>query len=117
MLKLLYQPLVVAIITLLTLILCVSLYLSSTQLRSSSQKVAALQADVAKEQVVRDQLAEKLNETQKPSSQEKIIRDELLMQKPGELVVQMPELPAVTVEPAVSEERQSAWEEWRKLLF
>ena len=115
--KLLYQPLVVAIITLLVIVLCTSLYISTLQLRGSAQKVAVLRADVAKQQAATDELAQKLGEAQRPVTQEKIIRDELLMQKPGEYVVQMPDLPVPLVAVAGVPKKLSPWQAWKKLLF
>ena len=117
MLKILYQPLVIAIITLLTGILCLSLYVSSFQLRGSSEKVAVLKADVEKQQALADELAKKLEAAQHPFSKEELIRDQLLMQKPGEFVVQMPNLPVNDLDLGVTPQQTSPWQEWKKLLF
>jgi len=117
MLKLIYQPLVVGIITLTTVILCISLYISSVQLRGSSQKVASLRADVAKQQALTDALGQKLQTAQNSTTQEEIIRDQLLMQKPGEFVVQTPDLPRVSPEVTPPPPSPTPWQEWKKLLF
>src|SRR5258708_6873444 len=92
--KLVSQPLVAVIITFLIGCVCFSLYLSIFQLRGSAAKVAALKADVQKQQEATDALSERLHNAQSSYSKEEIIRDQLLMQKPGEFVVQIPDLPS-----------------------
>lgn len=115
--KLLYQPLVVAIITLVTIVLCISLYISTFQLRGSSQRVAILKTEVEKQHTLTENLAAKFQVAQTPYAQEVIIRDQLLMQKPGEYVVQVPNLAPVVVHDTSVLPTPSPWEAWKKLLF
>jgi cell division protein FtsB len=115
--NLLSQPLVVIIITFLIGCLCFSLFVSIFQLRSSAVKVAVLQADVEKQQQTASALENKLQKVQKPQAKEEIIRDQLLMQKPGEYVVQIPDLPAPSPTPDMNSASLSPWQAWREILF
>lgn len=61
-------------------------------------------------------LEKKLEAANHPISQEKVIRNELLLQKPGEYIFQIPE---ITVEEtaATQQEETTPWQEWKKVLF
>jgi uncharacterized membrane protein YhiD involved in acid resistance len=87
--KWLNHPLVVIFIT----ILAVSFYYSLNQsiLKNSSSQTEAdiLEAQVKKMTEETQQLEETLVKTSLPLEKEKQIRDQLLMQKPGEYVVQL----------------------------
>ncbi len=115
--KILYHPLVIAIITLLTGILCFSLYINSFQLKESSTKVSLLQADVEKHQKEANTLQQKLENAKSSTAKEGIIRDQLLMQKPGEFVVQLPDLPVSSPKHSSDAQSLSPWQEWQRLLF
>lgn len=71
--------------------------------------------DQLQEQV--DDLEKSLEEAQAPFVQEKIIRDQLLLQKPGEYVVQLP-TELVSPEPSQLDNQAEATplEKWKRVL-
>ena len=115
--KLFYQPLVVIILTALAIILFVSLIWSSYQLSQSSRQVGKTKLAVGQEQANVDKLKTQLQVAQSETTKETIIRGQLLQQKPGEYVLQMPDLPVVKVTPLPSPASPTPWQEWQQLLF
>jgi hypothetical protein len=63
-----------------------------------------------------EKVKKEANRAQTSLNQESIIRDELLMQKPGEYIVQMPDLPEPIITQKVTQKQLSPWEEWKALL-
>lgn len=114
--RIVYHPLFIVLVTVGTVVLCISLLLSSKEIRSSSEIVTTLQKQVQQKQLLLKNTQTAVEKAKSPLAQEKIIRDELLQQKPGEYVVQIPDLP----EPKESEVQQmkplTPWEQWRALL-
>jgi cell division protein FtsB len=114
--KILFHPFVVFIISILCLTLWVSFYFNSREIRKSLVSLGTIQDQVHQRQTEIEGLQKKLEEAKKDQTQEAIIRNELLMQKPGEYIVQIPDVsfPSHTV----SEEKsvQSAWEQWQEVL-
>lgn len=114
--KVLYHPIVVALITVLAIYFIISLKSNEQKLDLSKQNLTQEKSSVSTlEQEVQDQ-KQKLEQSKLPLNQEKIIRNELLMQKPNELVIQLPE-----VQLRASTKTQAApltpWEKWQALLF
>ena len=56
-------------------------------------------------------------ESQQPFAKEQIIRNELLMKREGEYVVQIPDELVTTTQRVTRAEFLTPWEEWRQLLF
>ncbi|MFZ5376537.1 MAG: FtsB family cell division protein [Patescibacteria group bacterium] len=87
--KILTNPFVILAITLLAITFFLSLQKSAKQATYSKQSIEQLEAEVQELEKIRDEDKKKLELADKPIAKEKIIRNELLMQKPGEYVVQI----------------------------
>ncbi|MBD3279221.1 MAG: hypothetical protein GF390_00745, partial [Candidatus Pacebacteria bacterium] len=90
--KLLYHPVVILIFTLLSVTLSVSLYQSLTKTHQARENLSILKKEINQQTSQITATQEQLNQAQTPLVQEKIWRDELLLQKQGEYIVQLPEL-------------------------
>lgn len=115
--RLLSHPLTIALFTALAIIFFVSLNKNAQTAQTSINTLQALESqNWALEKDVRN-LEEQVAVAKTDLAQEKIIRDELLLQKAGEFVVQLPaDVGAVNVEkPQV--EQETAWEGWKKVLL
>lgn len=113
----LYHPLVVLILTLVGLGFSYSLYSNIKKTRSSTEHVSVLEQETLQIASEVSLLQEKLNSAQSPANQEKIIRDQLLMQKPGETVVQLPPLTASAATTTAPRPSPKPAEAWNQLLF
>ncbi len=113
--SLLFHPLTALILTVLTIIFVMSLRTNKNEISRSSETIHLLEQEVDKISSEVSQSQQDLETAQLPISKEKIARDELLMQKPGETVLQLPplqesDLPEVT-------QPKTPWEEWKELLL
>jgi cell division protein FtsB len=114
--KLLYHPLIIIIITIISGLFLLSLKKTAQKSETAAKNVAVLEGQI-------NQLAGQI-ETEKQAieytssdlAKEKILRDELLLQKPGEYVLQIPEENRLNSEDS-SIKQKSNWEAWRELLF
>ncbi|HSW89436.1 MAG TPA: septum formation initiator family protein [Patescibacteria group bacterium] len=84
------RPLVAIALTILTVILAISFLDTLAQLRLSHKKLEEAQNEVDKQRQIETDLEQKLQNLNDPFYREKIIRDELNMQKPGEVILQLP---------------------------
>lgn len=117
MIKFLSHPLVLILFTLL----CITFFFSLRENQKSNQQVEEnvknLERIIKEKELNINQTKEKLEEANSPLSQEKIIRNDLMMKKEGEYVVQIPnEMIQVEEEQSVEAEK-SIWDEWNDLLF
>ena len=112
-----YHPAVILLAGAITVIFCISLYLNTREIRSSTQAIAQLERDVEKTSKDVANAQNKYEASQTEFAKEKITREQLLMQKPGEYVVQIPDLPAPSYAPTAGTSTLTPWQEWQKLLF
>jgi hypothetical protein len=122
--RILYNQITVIIFTIITISICISLYLSAHQLGSSTQRVSDLEKQVKQQQDDVVQLQNSLEKSKQPFAKEKIMRDQLLLQQPGEYVVQLPEIsrPSSTTIGtsnilASDNSQLTPWEAWKQVLF
>jgi len=113
----LYHPVVVLLLTLAGVVFSYSLYSNIAKTRSSTEHVSVLEQETY--QIASDvsSLAEKLETAQTPENQEKIIRDQLLMQKTGETVVQLAPITASNSSTVAPKPSPQPAQEWKNLLF
>ena len=89
--KLLYHPITIFVLTILIVSFFFSLDKSSKKMQSSSANIHILEHEV--EQISNEviELEEKINRTTSLQFKEKVVRDELLLQKEGEFIIQIPD--------------------------
>jgi cell division protein FtsB len=111
------HPLVLVVFTLLSALISLSLYSGLKRTRISTEQVDVLEQEI--NQIARDvsELEKEVQVASTSGAQEKIIRDELLMQKPGERVVQLPEVEASPVPRPSPSPTPTNWQQWRQILF
>lgn len=88
------HPITIAIWIVVCLGLSFSLWQSVATMNQSQQRLADEQQKIKNEEQKGLELIDKLNKADTPYAKEKIIRDELDMQRPGETVIQLPTSPA-----------------------
>jgi cell division protein FtsB len=113
--KWLYHPLAVIVFTIVITWLYASLLRTENQMRISTESVTVLDQEVNKIASEVSNLENTLLYAKSDSAQEQKIRDELLMKKPGEYVIQLP-ITTKTEQPTINSSKPSAWQEWQKLL-
>ncbi|HEX7018301.1 MAG TPA: septum formation initiator family protein [Patescibacteria group bacterium] len=114
--NLLYHPLVAVAVTIISLLFYFSLLKSDQKLVKTKESVASLTQEVALLQKEQTSLEEAVEYASTSAAQEKILRDELLMQKPGEYVLQLPAVAELESEPTPSP-TPTPWESWQELIF
>lgn len=84
-------------------------------MRTSSETVGVLDQEVSQIASEVSELQTRLETAQSPAAQEERIRNELLLKKPGEYVIQLPSM-VEDSEDDVETPQLSAWEKWVTLL-
>ncbi len=115
--NLLFHPITVIVITIASMLYFFSLRSTTQKAQRPNETVNELKQEVSNLASEVSELEARVAASQTEFAREKIIRDELLMQKPGEYVIQLGEQgaqPAATTAPPPT---PTPWEEWKKLLF
>lgn len=114
--KMLFHPLGVVIVTLCALVLFH--WTVQTRKPINSQAVELLEAEIQRETEAVAALESKTAASDPEFEKEKTIRNELLMQKDGEIILELPpDLSSTTTEDVVHSEQQQPWDQWKALLF
>ena len=110
------HPAAIIVITILSGLLLLSMRRTAQKSQVSSQNVQSMERRINQLTGELEQEQRALEYESSPFAQEKILRDELLLRRPGEYVIQIPDEGLVMS--AVEEvETKSAWEQWRELLL
>ena len=115
--KLVFNPISFIGITIISIIFSISLYKSAQRTRYSTENLKSLEQEVAETEKEVAALETAIQESQQPFAKEQIIRNELLMKKTGEYVIQIPDELVSKTQSVVEAKKNSPWEEWQKLLF
>lgn len=115
--RLLYHPLTLLAFTLLSIIFALSLYSSRQKMRTSTEQISVLEQEVDQMASQVSDLELEVQDATSSTAQEKIIRDELLRQKPDEIIVQLPAIEEVKITLPSPSPAPTPWEEWKQLLF
>ena len=116
--QLLFHPLTVIVITIISIVITISLFANAKEINSSNNAIKILEDRVKIEKEKVNQLELKLDQASQEFTQEKIIRDELLLQKPGEYIVQISKNPVTDKqEQQPTIEAKTPWQEWWGLIF
>lgn len=109
------HPLALIVVTVLSLWVYVSLSRTEQKMRRSTESVAVLDQEVKEIASEVSEFELFVQQATAPAAQETIIRNELLMKKPGEYVVQLPEIEK-QANPEENYSETSPWQNWRSLL-
>ncbi len=118
MAKLLEHPLTIILITIVSALLIISLRRTAKKSDQSTAEIAQLEEKAYNlSQEVKD-LQDELEHSKSPTYKEKILRDQLLLQKDGEYVVQLsvPEIEHNDAE-ITPQKTKTNQEKWFDLLF
>lgn len=115
--RILYSPLAVAFFTVVAGVICVSLYMNGRRIQQSALTVLKMEQEVASIEAKVNKVERTALEATSSAAKERIFRDELLLQRPGEYIVQVPDQPLPTPEPVVPEPSLTPWQQWQLLLF
>lgn len=116
-LHLLNQPLVIVAVTLLCLLAIFSLQKSKHSATISKESIEQLEQTVDELELAKEQQAAALASGESALAIEKIKRNELLQQKEGEVILQVPEREVLPGENEASEKKNGPLEEWKRLLL
>lgn len=114
--KIILHPLAVIFLSLISLYFIFSLRSNQKKIDLSRKNIKNLKQIVSKMEADYNQQTEALETAKKPLAKEKIVRNELLMKKPGEYILQLPKVNPIQPEEAVRKEK-TPWEKWKDLLF
>ncbi len=117
MTKILNNPFTLLGVTLISVVFSISLYKSAQKTNYSTENLKSIEEEVAVLEEEVAMLETAIVESQQPFAKEEIIRNELLMKKPGEYIIQIPDELIENSQEKTKTERTSPWEEWRKLLL
>jgi cell division protein FtsB len=115
--KVFFNPITLIVITALCLVFSFSLFNSAKKTRESSQELNVLEHEITTMKSEVERLEQASQEAEQPFTKEKIIRNELLMQKPGEYVVQIPDQTESVSTNLENSQQPTPWSAWRQLLF
>lgn len=114
---LLEHPVIIVLITIVAGIFMFSLYVSSGRRQSGGETLQSLEDSVERQQQRVQSLEEQAQLSRDPFVQEKIQRDERLLQKPEDIVLQLPPLTVPSPTPEPTAVPSPPWQEWKQLLF
>ncbi len=115
--KWLAHPLIVVGITLVAGLIYLSLQRGGAAAQQSALRVQQERERVAEMESTNNQLLQQLEQANTPLAKEKMIRNQLLMQKEGEYVVQLVMDPRATPAPAEPKPQQTPLDAWKKLIL
>jgi cell division protein FtsB len=116
MIKILFNPWALGGILLLALVISSSLQQTSQKAKISADQLKSLTTEVANLELNVASSAAIASQSSNPFYKEKVARDQLLWQKPGEIVVQLPPI-SPTPTQLTRTDTQTPWEAWKKLLL
>lgn len=89
MIKIIYHPFIIIIFTVISIVFFLSLEKSSQKTEISSKNIEVLEQEIYEMSTQASELDEKIINADSEIFKEKVIRNELLLQKPGEKVIQI----------------------------
>lgn len=113
--KLLFNPIFLVLITFFSVLIIISLNKTSQKALTAQKNLNKVETEISYLEQELENNKRELYQTKTDLNKEKIIRNELLMKKEGEIIVNLPlkeESEIVTLQ----NEKTTAWEEWKKVL-
>ncbi len=114
--KLFFNPISVIVFTIVVFTLSLSIKETSHRATATKQELQSLQKEVSALQSEAVETEQLVAERRGEFVREKIARDELLLQKPNELIVQLPPI-TPKPEPTPIVQQHSPLEEWKRAIF
>lgn len=114
--QILLNPITLGVFTIGIAVGIYSLNHTTREIQDSAATIHGLDQEINQTKSEIDKLHQELSRAGTPLAQEVIIRDELLMQKPGEIVVQLPELPASPPPDTMLATELLPWQQWLALV-
>lgn len=111
------HPIAILAFTLFSGLFSLSLYSSWRQNQASGGQVHQLEQQVAQMTQEVASLETEVATASNSATQEKIIRDQLLMQKAGEQVMQIPEITNEAQNYSLVSPSPKPWDEWQEVLW
>ncbi len=116
MLRILLHPISLFLLTVAAGAFYLSLVRTNQNLRTSTEALSVLDQEVAQIASEVEKLESQVAEATSAATKERILRDELLMQKPGEYVLKLPAIETSKQdEEAVA--NQTPWQQWKEILY
>lgn len=112
-----YHPVTALLVLLIAVLISISMDEGSKKAATSRRNVELLEQEVALMRESVTELEQSLEEGSQPFAREKAIRDELRMQLPGEVVLQIADLEPVEIPEREAEPEPSMWGQWREVLW
>lgn len=114
---LLSHPLTIIVLSVIALSSVISFFVSARSSRTGTETLDALDMSLARQQERVEALELQAELSNDPFIQEKIQRDERLLQRPGEVVLQLPVVTSLPVIPEPTPAPIPVWQEWKNLLL
>ncbi|OGJ37577.1 MAG: hypothetical protein A2383_00980 [Candidatus Pacebacteria bacterium RIFOXYB1_FULL_39_46] len=114
--KIISHPLVIVVLTVLAVLFIFSLRKTAQKSQIAIENVAILEESIQDLANQIEKERELIDYSNTDLAKEKILRDELLLQKPGEYVLQIPDDETLLIEDTIAKQK-TPWEEWRAVLF
>lgn len=114
--KILSHPLVMLLTLILAGAILFSLQGTKQKTERGGEVVEKNQATVDELRQTADQLRNQLEESQSTFEKEKVLRDELLEQKEGEVVIQLPAITPIVSPSPTPTPTLTPWQQWRGIL-
>lgn len=111
------HPITILFFTLVAVVFFFSLEQSGQKSAQSQNTVSQLTIEVEKLEAENKALEVELKQAETPLNQEKQVRDQLLMKKPGEYVVQFAQDPRTKQVTPPQEEKETPLAAWKRLIF
>lgn len=112
-----FSPLSLVVVTIICLFALYSLRGTASKTHISTEDVRLLDQEVSQLTSEVSRLEKQAAQHQNPYYAEKNIRNELLLQKPGETVVQIPEVSPKSLPTPTPVVTPTPWQEWQAVLF
>ena len=118
MIKIIYHPFIIIILTIIGIIFFLSLDKSSQKTEISSKNIEVLELEINNMSLQTSQLEEKIIDADSDIFKEKVIRNELLLQKPGEIIIQLSSAESQKINFESSQvEVEKPLDSWLDLIF
>lgn len=116
--KFIFHPITIFLFSIISMIMIFSLNRSANEIKKSGEVLNKLEKEVSLQEENIENLKIKLEEASTDFRQEQIIRDELLLQKPGEYIIQINlDQDNQHNKQDLPNQHDTPWEAWKKLLW